>query len=70
MYITGEIGLNSHTVFRKSSVLQNEILFIFKSSSSTTGLIEFDHFPVTGVFLFLEKGKQIVLALGNVISPV
>ena len=60
----------TYTVYRKVSILQIEMLLIFKSSSSTTRLIEFDCFPVSREFLFLEKGEQIILALGNVISPI
>lgn len=41
------------------------MLFILKSSSSTTGLIEFGHFPPSIGFLFLEKGEHILLALGG-----
>ena len=60
----------TYTVYRKVSILQIEMLLTFKSSSSTTRLIEFDYFPVSREFLFLEKGEQIILALGNVISSV
>ena len=60
----------TYTVYRKVSILQIEMPLTFKSSSSTTRLIEFDCFPVSREFLFLEKGEQIILALGNVISSV
>ena len=60
----------TYTFYRKVSILQIEMLLTFKSSSSTTRLIEFDCFPVSREFLFLEKGEQIILALGNVISPI
>lgn len=60
----------THTVFRKASILPNEMLFISKSSFSTTGLIQLCHFPSRGRSVFLKKGEQIHLALGNVVSPV